>query len=158
MHDTTEKVIEMPQIYEEVEDFKLNGIFKDIVEMFFEVVISFIPIILYWMIFYLSDMKIDYFEHVKNGSIIWIFLAMLVAGNFKLLTDSHHKNGLVQRLIVGCIIFFMLFLLGIYLILNFATYGLIDIPLAQGNTIRLVVFLGISTVILNVLRIVFFKY
>ena len=47
-------------------------------------------------------------------------------------------------------------LLGVYLILNFATYGLVDITLDQGNTTWLVVAFGMATIILNILRIVFF--
>ena len=81
---------------------------------------------------------------------------MLVAGNFKLLINGQHKSGFAQRLIIACIIIFMLILLGVYLILNFATYGLVVISLVRDNTIWLVIGLGISTVILNILRIVFF--
>lgn len=156
MGNTVEKVIKMPQITEEQNYSKIIEIGYEVISMIFEVLISFVPIVLYWLVFYLSNTEIDYFEHIKNGSIIWIFLAMLVAGNFKLLVGGQRKNGFAQRLIIACIIIFMLILLGIYLILNFATYGLIDITLAQGNTTCLVIALGISTVILNILRIVFF--
>lgn len=146
----------MPQITEERNYSKIIAIGYEMISMIFEMLISFVPIVLYWLVFYLSNTKVDYFEHIKNGSIIWIFLAMLVAGNFKLLVDGHHKNGLAQRLILACIIIFMLILLGVYLVLNFATYGLVDISLVQKNTTCLVVLLGISTLILNTLRIVFF--
>lgn len=156
MGNTVEKVIEMPQITEEQNYSKIIEISYEVISMIFEVLISFVPIILYWLVFYLSNTEIDYFEHIKNGSVIWIFLAMLVAGNFKLLVGGQRKNGLAQRLIIACIIIFMLILLGVYLILNFATYGLIDITLVQGNTSCLVIALGTSTVVLNILRIVFF--
>lgn len=156
MNNTIEKVIEMQQISERKNYSRISIIVNELISMFFEVFISFVPIILYWLVFYLSGMKVDYYEHIKNGSIIWIFLAMLVAGNFNLLINGQHKNGFGQRLITAFIIIFMLILLGIYLILNFAAYGMFDISLVNNNTILLVVFLGISTIILNVLRIVFF--
>ena len=156
MGNTVENVIEIPQITEEQDYSKIVEIAYETINMIFEVLISFVPIVLYWLVFYLSNAKIDYFEHIKNGSIIWIFLAMLVAGNFKLVIAGQRKNGFAQRLIIACIIIFMLLLLGLYLILNFATYDLVDITLDQKNTIHLVIALGISTVVLNVLRIVFF--
>lgn len=156
MNGTVEKVIEMPQITEERDYSKIAIIGYELISMLFEVFISFVPIVLYWLVFYLSDAKVDYYEHIRNGSIIWIFLAMLVAGNFKLLINGQHKSGFAQRLIIACIIIFMLILLGVYLILNFTTYGLVDISLVRDNTIWLVIGLGISTVILNILRIVFF--
>ncbi|RKJ60167.1 hypothetical protein [Roseburia sp. 1XD42-69] len=156
MGNTVEKVIEMPQITEERNYSKIMAIGYEIISMIFEMSISFVPIVLYWLVFYLSNTKVDYFEHIKNGSIIWIFLAMLVVGNFKLLVDGQHKYGFAQRLIIACIIIFMLILLGVYLVLNFATYGLVDISLVQKNTTCLVILLGISTLILNTLRIVFF--
>ena len=156
MSDTVEKVIEMPQNFKEQNNHQSSMIGYEIINMLFEIFISFVPIILYWLVFYLSNTKVDYFEHVKNGSIIWIFLAMLVAGNFKLLVSGHRKNGLAQRSIIACIIIFMLLLLGVYLILNFAAYGLVNISLSKENTTLLVVLLGISTILLNILRIMFF--
>lgn len=156
MSDNVEKVIEMPQIMENYKKLKLLTIQYEMISMFFEMFISFVPIVLYWLSFWLSNKKIDYYEHIKNGSIIWIFLTMLVMGNFKLLIDEQRKNGGAQRLITAFIIIFMLFLLGVYLILNFATYGLVDITLDQGNTTWLVVAFGMATMILNILRIVFF--
>lgn len=130
---------------------------NELINMFFEMLILFVPIVLYWLIFYLSNKKVDYYEHIRNGSIIWIFLAMLVAGNFNILINGQHKNGFSQRVIIACTIIFMLILLGVYLILNFAAYGFVDVSLHQENTVCLVVLLGISTVVLNVLRIVFFQ-
>lgn len=156
MNGTVEKVIEMPQITEERDYSKIATIGYELISMFFEMLISFVPIVLYWLIFYLSDEKVDYYEHIRNGSIIWIFLAMLVMGNFKLLMNGQHKRRFAQRVIIACIIIFMLILLGVYLILNFATYGLINITLVRDNTICLVILLGLSTVVLNILRIVFF--
>lgn len=105
MEDTRENVIEMPQINEERDCSKFITIGYEIVSMIFETLISFVPIILYWLIFYFSNTKVDYYEHIKNGSIIWIFLAMLVAGNFKIIVDSQHKRGIGQRLIIACMIF-----------------------------------------------------
>lgn len=154
--NTVEEVIEMPQITEERDYSKIINIRNEIISMIFEMLISFVPIVLYWVVFYLSNTKVDYFEHIKNGSIIWIFLAMIVAGNFKILVGKQHKNGLTQRVIIASILIFMLFMLGIYLILNFTTYGFINMTLDQNNTTILVILLGISTVIINILRIVFF--
>lgn len=156
MNSVVEKVIEMPQITEEKDVSKVNTIINELISMFFEMLISFVPIVLYWLAFYLSDIKVDYFEHIRNGSIIWIFLAMLVAGNFRLLINGQHKNGFAQKIIVASIIVFILILLGIYLILNFSTYGLFDISLAEENTTLLVILFGISTIVLNILRILFF--
>lgn len=156
MSNTVEKVIEMPQITEERDYSKIISIGYEMISMIFEMIISFVPIVLYWLVFYLANTEIDYFEHIRNGSIIWIFLAMLVAGNFKLLVERQHKNGFWQRVIIACIIVFMLILLGVYLILNFATYGFVDISLNENNTTWLVGLLGVSTIILNTLRIVFF--
>lgn len=157
MRNTVEKVIEMPQIASEQNNYQITVIIYELINMIFEMFISFVPIVLYWLVFYFSDIKVDYYEHIKNGSIIWIFLAMLVAGNFKILVNGQHRSGLAQRLIVACILIFMLVLLGVYLILNFTAYGFIKISLAQENTTGLVVLLGISTVVINVLRIVFFN-
>jgi hypothetical protein len=156
MDDILEKVIELPQIVKTKEESKITTITNEIINMFFEVFISFVPIILYWLIFYLSDTKVDFYEHIKNGSIIWIFLTMLVMGNFKLLVNRQYKNGLAQKLIIAFIIIFMLIMLGIYLILNFTTYGLMKTSLVESNTSFLVILLGVSTIILNILRIVFF--
>ncbi len=152
-----EEVIEMQQITEGGDYSKVVTIGNELINMFFEMLISFVPIVLYWLIFYLSNKKVDYYEHIRNGSIIWIFLAMLVAGNFNILINGQHKNGFSQRVIIACTIIFMLILLGVYLILNFAAYGFVDVSLYQENTVCLVVLLGISTVVLNVLRIVFFQ-
>lgn len=51
----------------------------------------------------------------------------------------------------------MLFVFGTYLILNFINYGFVNVSLSESNTIAIVVFLGIITIILNILRIVFFN-
>lgn len=156
MYNTVEKVIEMPQLTKEHDSSQIVNVVYEIIDMIFEMFISFVPIILYWLIFYFAGDKVDFYEHVKNGSIIWIFLAMLVAGNFKLLVSEHRESGLVQRMIIAAIIIFMLFLLGVYLMLNFSTYGVLNITLVEDVITLFVIFMGISTIVLNILRIVFF--
>ena len=82
MGNTVEKVIEMPQITEEQNYSKIIEIGYEVISMIFEVLISFVSIVLYWLVFYLSDTEIDYFEHIKNGSIIWIFFSDACGGEF----------------------------------------------------------------------------
>lgn len=156
MENTVEKVIEIPNIRLNKTPSNIVNITYEFIDMLFEMLISFLPIILYWLSAYLTATNINFYEHVKNGSIIWIFLAMLVAGNFKLLITKRHKDGIAQRIIIAFIIIFMLLLLSVYLILNFSTYGVIHISLNEYNTTCLVLLLGIATFILNTLRIVFF--
>ena len=157
MNGTVEKVIEMPQIAEKRDYSKIIAVGYEFISLLFEILISFVPIILYWLAFYLSEnAEVDYYEQVRNGSIAWIFLAVLVSGNFNILIDGKYKRGFAQRLIIACIIVFILILLGVYLILNFAENGMFNITLDRDNTICLVLLLGISTVILDILRILFF--
>lgn len=66
MENTTEEVIEIPYtIKQEPDSTRIDGILSEIVDMFFEVFISFIPIVLYWLLFYISGNKIDFYEHIK---------------------------------------------------------------------------------------------
>lgn len=156
----TEKVLEVPRLEEDT-DRSLKGriclFFKEVISMLFEIGISFVPIFLYYLTFFLSDRGIDYYEHMKNGSIVWIFLAILIMGNFKVIVSRKHKIKFCQTLVAMAIILFMLFMIGVYLILNFATYGIVNLPLVESNVVILVILLGIATLVLNILRIAFFE-
>ena len=57
MNGTVEKVIEMPQITEERDYSKIAIIGYELISMLFEVFISFVPIVLYWLVFYVSSRK-----------------------------------------------------------------------------------------------------
>lgn len=159
MYTPIERVIPMKQISktdDHMNKVRVSKIKNEILDMIFEMLISFVPITLYWLIFYMANKPVDYYEHIKNGSIIWIFLAMLVAGNFKIITNSPKPNKIIQKLIIMFTIILMLSLLGIYLILNFTIYQFMDITLEKNNTTYLVIGLGVATIILNILRITCF--
>lgn len=156
MENTIEEVIEMRPIKDDKDNTKIDFIINEIITMIFEIIVSFIPIILYYTYFFISNKNIDYFEHIKNGSIVWIFLALLVMGNFKILFSSEYSDNIWQKIIFAWIIIFILFLLGLYLILNFSTYGIIEIKLEKFETTILVISLGITTIALNIFRIILF--
>ena len=59
MGNTVEKVIEMPQITEERNYSKIMAIGYEIISMIFEMSISFVPIVGYWLVFYLSNTKVE---------------------------------------------------------------------------------------------------
>lgn len=83
--NTYDNIIELPKrkTIENDNRRQMSAIVNVLIDMLFEMAISFVPIILYCLFLGLSNEKIDIYEHFKNGSIIWIFIAMMVSCNFK---------------------------------------------------------------------------
>lgn len=149
-----EEVKEMTKIEDEKNVSSKRRI-KEFLNSCFEMAISFCPVIFYWLIFYLSDKPVDWYEHIKNGSITWIFLTFLVMGNFKIVTNKGQKEGFFKGFILAMIILLIIFSLALYLILNFSDYKIMDINLDVRKVTALVIALSGCTLMINILRIAF---
>lgn len=157
--NTYDNIIELPKrkTIENDNRRQMSAIINDLIDMLFEMAISFVPIILYCLFLGLSNKKIDIYEHFKNGSIIWIFIAMMVSCNFKIMTNSKNKTTPMKKVIFSAIIILMLVMTGLYLMLNFTTYNFIKVEFCRDNVEWIVLMLCIATILINVMRIVFIR-
>lgn len=156
-NDTEYSIIKMRSFRTYKNNDAKKKITSDLINMLFEIVISFVPILLYWVVFVITNTSIDFFEHIKNGSIIWTCLTILVTSNFSLLISTPKRNDVAQNLVIACIIFFILILTGLFLILNFSSYGFWKLTLDKVRTTVIVILFSISTLVINIVRIFLFS-